>query len=202
MKKRVLLAVLSMVAIVAIAVTGTIAWLTDVTTPVTNTFSPSDIKIALNETNRTYKMIPGTTLAKDPYVTVKAGSEETWVFVEVVEANNTLDTGKWINWEASADWSSINDTADREIYAYKTAVDALEKDVGPLYFLKAGTGTDEASGHVSVSSAITAGNMGALTDATYPSLTFYAYAIQAEAGATAQEAWTAVNPATPTNSGN
>lgn len=69
----------------------TVAWLTDKTDPVTNTFTSSDINIKLTETTgENYKMVPGWTIAKDPKVTIKAGSEACWLFVRVEE-----DLGSW-----------------------------------------------------------------------------------------------------------
>ena len=93
---RSLALLLALVLLVGGGIGGTIAWLTAKTTEVKNTFSTSDITIELDETDtdpstegeqHSYKMIPGWTIDKDPYVTVKAGSEACFLFVEVSESD-------------------------------------------------------------------------------------------------------------------
>lgn len=100
MNKRILILALSLVLVATAVVSGTLAWLTDSTGPVTNTFSPANIDIDLTETwnydsngdktNDTWKadMIPGYTYTKDPVVTVKANSVDCYLFVEFKELNN------------------------------------------------------------------------------------------------------------------
>lgn len=86
----------ALVLVVCVAtISGTIAWLTDSTSTITNTFSPSDIDIELTETfntdtnedgkndSWTAKVVPGTQITKDPVVTVAKGSEDCWVFVKL-----------------------------------------------------------------------------------------------------------------------
>ena len=62
------LVVLSLMMVLAVAaVGGTIAWLTDSTDAVTNTFTVGNINIDLTETkNLDLKMVPGNTITKDP----------------------------------------------------------------------------------------------------------------------------------------
>lgn len=85
---------LAMALLVGCAIGGTLAWLVDSTQEVKNTFTTSNIEIDLNEADTTkdtdtgnetkdYKMVPGWTLSKDPKVTVKAGSEDCYLFVKV-----------------------------------------------------------------------------------------------------------------------
>lgn len=105
MKKtlRKVLPVLALVLVVAVAsVGGTIAWLTDKTDTVTNTFTVGNIGIKLyetlnpdgttkangsNVTNWQAKLIPGSKYAKNPVVSVDAGSEECYLFVKFDEIN-------------------------------------------------------------------------------------------------------------------
>ena len=72
MKKKILALVLALTLLVAGVVGGTLAWLTDRTAEVKNTFTVGDINIGLTETTADYKMVPGNTIAKDPTVTVKS----------------------------------------------------------------------------------------------------------------------------------
>ena len=84
---KILIIVLSAVLLVAGSVAGTLAWLTAQTDPITNTFTIGQIGLELSETNRTYKIVPGVEIPKDPTVTVTANSEPCWVFVKVEKTN-------------------------------------------------------------------------------------------------------------------
>ena len=98
MKKKIA-AISLCIALLAVAVIGgTIAYFTDTTETVTNTFVVGDIKITLDEQkvktdgtpdgdsrvkSNTYVMVPGRTYTKDPTVTVKANSEACYVRIKV-----------------------------------------------------------------------------------------------------------------------
>ena len=104
MKKKILLVGLLVVLVAAVSVGLTVAFLTS-QDQVTNTFTVGDVKIALDEAavnengeaipnadrvkENTYKLIPGHTYVKDPTVTVKAGSTESYVrmLVTVTESS-------------------------------------------------------------------------------------------------------------------
>lgn len=99
MKKKVL-SIVAVVLVLCCAIGGTLAWLTDKTGEVKNTFSPSDINITLTETPNTdtdndgkadawkADMIPGFSYAKDPVVTVKGDSVDCYLFVKFEEKGN------------------------------------------------------------------------------------------------------------------
>lgn len=89
------LTIISVALIMIMAVGGVLAYLTS-TASVTNTFTVGDVKIELDEAvvdengkavepeertseDQNYKLIPGQTYDKDPKVTVKKGSEESFV---------------------------------------------------------------------------------------------------------------------------
>ncbi|MBQ5326849.1 MAG: hypothetical protein J6K80_06565, partial [Oscillospiraceae bacterium] len=115
MKKKIAL-LMAMVMLFGMTVAGTLAWLQAETDPVVNTFTVGNINITLDEADvddtdedgdvterdkaNEYKMIPGQTYTKDPIVTVKADSEDCYLFVKVIELNNTLPgtTDKVIEW--------------------------------------------------------------------------------------------------------
>ena len=83
---------LAVMLVIGCAVGGTLAWLTDKTDAVQNTFTTSDVDIKLEETTGdSYKMVPGNTITKDPKVTVVAGSEKAYVFVKLEKSNNFDD---------------------------------------------------------------------------------------------------------------
>ena len=96
-KSKALLLTLCVVLLVAASVLGTMAYLTS-SAEVKNTFTIGKVEIKLDETDVTnptgprvtansYKLMPGTTYTKDPTVTVKAGSEESYVRMKVTFNN-------------------------------------------------------------------------------------------------------------------
>ena len=79
---------LALMLVIGCAVGGTVAWLTQKTDAVVNTFTYGDINIELTETtpeNKQAKIIPGIDIEKALKVTVKKDSEACWLFVEVKE---------------------------------------------------------------------------------------------------------------------
>ena len=96
MKKAKLLTMLGAVALIgAIGVGSTLAYLSDTTDVVENTFTVGKVEISLDETdndnpsgdrvteNEYTNMIPGTTYTKDPTVHVTNDSEDCYVFVKI-----------------------------------------------------------------------------------------------------------------------
>ena len=67
MKKKTLALFLALALVLGGVIGGTMAWLTDKTPEIVNTFTDSDIEITLTETGATnnansYKMVPGLSL--------------------------------------------------------------------------------------------------------------------------------------------
>lgn len=82
--------------VIGCAVGGTVAWLTQKTDAVVNTFTYGDINIELTETKpevKQAKIIPGIDIEKGPKVMVKKDSEACWLFVKV-EQTGTFVTDK------------------------------------------------------------------------------------------------------------
>ena len=183
MKKKSFVMVLALVLVFAVAVGGVVAWLTDKTDPVKNTFTVGDINITLTESGtndageKSYKMIPGSTLDKDPTVTVKAGSEDCYLFVKVEKSANF---DKFLTYAMATGWEKVADN----VYARKVLATDEVKSFSVL-----------AGDKVTVKTDVTKGDLNALTEATYPTLTFTAYAVQLHNGAetdwTAAQAWAA-----------
>ena len=130
-KRKALLLSLCAVLLVVASVLGTMAYLTSTDT-VTNTFTVGKVEIKLDETDVTnptgsrvqansYKLMPGTTYTKDPTVTVKAGSEESYVRMKVT-FNNAAALMEML---PSAD--NLEDFTPEEI--------ALIKKIAPILFL-------------------------------------------------------------------
>ena len=175
MKKKALALVLALTLLVAGIVGGTLAWLTDQTAEVKNTFTVGDINIGLTETTADYKMVPGNTIAKDPTVTVKANSEACWLFVKVTESANLDD---FITYAIATGWTEL----EAGVYYREVPASAADQTFSVL-----------AGDAVTVKNDVTRTMLEtAKTDA--PTLTFKAYAIQKDHFATADAAWAKVNP--------
>ena len=170
------LVLLAVVLVIGCAVGGTLAWLTDETAPVVNTFTSSDVSITLTETkpdSRTAKMVPGADIAKDPTVTVSADSEDCYVFVKVEKSVN-FDT--YMTYTEADGWAVI-ESGDNYVVYGRTA-----KANNSFSVLK--------DDKVAVRPDVTKANMAQIdgkggTDAqneaeiaARPKLTFTAYAIQ------------------------
>ncbi len=169
---------LSAALIVCATVAGTLAWLTDTTAPVVNTFTVGDINITLTESeNLDLKMVPGQPIEKDPKVTVKAGSEACWLFVKVEKSGN-FDS--FMTFEMADGWNALSGHAG----VYYRNVDATNADTG-FDVLK--------DNKVMVLDTVTKTMLeGAKTNA--PTLTFTAYAVQKDGINDADTAWGKVTP--------
>lgn len=188
---RGLVLVLALALIVGVAGGATFAWLTAKTDPVTNTFTYGDINITLAEsTGSDYKIIPGVNIAKDPKVTVKAGSEACWLFVKVDE-EGTFVANK-VTYSIADGWTK-GDGTKIPANVYYRAVDAVTADT-EFYVLK---GNDTyPNGVITVSDTLTKIDIkGILT--TTPKLSITAYAIQKDGMDSAAQAWAAI-PGTTT----
>lgn len=174
MKKKTLALVLALTLLVAGVVGGTLAWLTDRTAEVKNTFTVGDINIGLTETTTDYKMVPGNTIAKDPTVTVKANSEACWLFVKVTESEN-LDT--FITYAIAEGWTELQDG----VYYREVPASNADQTFSVL-----------AGNTVTVNDTVTK-EMLTAKDFTNPTLTFKAYAIQKDHFTTPADAWAEVN---------
>lgn len=178
--KKILVMAVAVATVACVSIIGTLAWLTATTGEVKNTFTVGNIDITLAETEGAdasyqFKMIPGQTIAKDPKVTVEAGSEDCWLFVKVTESDN-LET--YISYDMAADWTAVPDAAAGVYYYTGEAAKGT-----PISVL--------ADDQVTVKDSVTKENMDALeaSDATLPTLTFKAYAIQKASFGTAKDAW-------------
>ena len=101
MKARKILVSIAAVALVAaISIGGTLAWLTDKTENVVNTFTVGNVNIKLDETdiknptgdrtqdgNKYEELMPGYTYTKDPMVTILPNSEACYVRMKVTVKN-------------------------------------------------------------------------------------------------------------------
>ena len=195
---KLVVAMLAVTLLIGCAIGGTVAWLTDKTTAVVNTFTYGDINITLNETTgNDYKIIPGVNITKDPKVTVKANSEDCWLFVKVEEANwptfmEANGTTKKVSYAIATGWTAL----PGQNGVYYREVNAPTADTS-IYIL-AGDAT-YSQGVVKVSENLTKTEVNSITAGTQPRLTFTAYAVQKEGIDTAAAAWEKVNPTSGSN---
>ena len=167
---------------------GTVAWLTSAPDPVVNTFTYGDVDIELTETDtgldgdlnaRTneYVMIPAQAITKDPLITVKADSEELWLFVKLEKSEN-FDT--FMEYSMADGWTELENIED-VFYQHITA-DEIKTADKKISVIKDDTVTVKASVTKAMVNALDAA-------AAYPTLSVSAYAVQYAGNATAAEAW-------------
>lgn len=134
--KKTLTIALSMVLVAAIAVTGTLAFLTDESDILVNKFKFGNTEVEIAEPTWTaalggeeaMKVVPGQTVDKDPTVTVK-GSEEVYVYAYV---NNALADYVTIG-AISANWTPV--VGLDGLYRYNTTVTPADggTELEPLF---------------------------------------------------------------------
>lgn len=133
--KKLLLSILAVALVAAIAIGGTMAYLTD-RERVVNSFTVGNVDITLDEEkvnpdgtptpaddervqSNEYHLIPGCTYVKDPTVTVKAGSEESYVRMLVTincyDALQTIYEGAFLPQNFVAGWDSAVWVSTREV---------------------------------------------------------------------------------------
>lgn len=132
------LTLLAVVLLIGGTIGGTLAWLTAKSGPVTNTFTVGKIEIELKEhkledngtlgeevvESNSYKVLPGATQPKDPFVTVKAGSEKCYVYV-LVTNNLVIDNVPVATYDINdTDWDPIKIGTNSVLYQYKAIVNA------------------------------------------------------------------------------
>lgn len=214
MKQKSIALVLALVLVVGGAIGGTLAWLMDTTDTVTNTFTVGNIDIDLKEhdlvngkltddevtSEDTYKILPGTSQLKDPFVRVEKGSEACYVFVQVQEVNNTVPDSdpveKYITYSVDSAWNLL-DTANgiAVYYQEQDALTATDAQTATLNILA--DKTVSYSGDLSqddINKLYTFDDNGNITATTQPQLIFKAFAVQKEAAPTsAAAAWALVD---------
>ena len=184
-KKKVFVAVLCAAALVVASVLGTMAYLTS-QDAVKNTFTVGKVAITLDEAKvtdagdpvvgadrvktNTYKLIPGHEYTKDPTVHVTAGSEDSWLFVKVVDEIAGIEADTTVAAQMAANgWTAVE--GETNVYAYKATVTS---------------GQD-----IKVFENFTIKGDAAVADYAGKTITIEAYAIQADGFTTAADAWKA-----------
>lgn len=195
--RRALLSISLVLVMMMVAVGGTIAWLTDTTDAVKNTFTVGNIDIDLTETaNNSSKngweaeLNPGSVYPKDPKVTVIKGSEECYLFVQVTEPSNKENLLEYTLWkdmeptQHNLSWQQGDGTNIPNNVWYTTITEKLTASNNLVINLL-------KDDQVKVSDKLTNQTM----PASNVELSFKAYAAQT-ANMTAQQAWSEVNKQT------
>lgn len=158
---------------------GTVAWLVSKPTAITNVFTVGNINAELTETKKEFKIVPGVNITKNPIATVKANSENCYLFVELTEENWPTFTEK--------------DSTTRKVkYGIADGWTELESEHGVYYREVTKKDTDQPfdvlkGNKVTVSSTLTKENADAITGD--PKLTVAVYAVQKEGMGSAADAW-------------
>lgn len=176
---KTLVALLSLVLLLGCSLGGTLAWLSDSTDPVINTFTVGDINISLDESDDLdLTIVPGVPIKKDPKVTVLEGSEACWLFVEIKESANWPDDLTYSVVTGTEGWTKLTGVEGVENVYYRQ-VGASDR-AQEFYVLAGNT--------VTVSESLTKSELQQFAS-NKPTLTFTAYAVQQEGVADAETAW-------------
>ena len=175
----------AIVLVIGCTAGGTVAWLVSKPAPIVNVFTVGNINAELTETAKTetteFKIVPGVNITKNPVATVKAKSEDCYLFVQLTEEN-------WPNF-------TEKDSTTRKV-EYKIADGWTELEKGVYYREVAKSDTDQSfhvlqGDKVTVSSTLTKENADAI--AGTPQLTVAVYAVQKESMGSVDKAWAAAN---------
>lgn len=197
--KKSLALLLALLLLVGCIAGGTVAWLIAETKEVTNTFVAGKIgTLELEETkaDKTYIVIPGAPIAKDPKVSYTphtpeddtTASVDAYVFIKIAGTGWSYTDGKFQtangNLSFTIDttvWTPLTDGTDGIFYKVVGAGATLPE----TEIIK--------NSEITVLNTITDGTIKDIVDAANK-LTFTAYAIQKDGFATAALAWAALNP--------
>ena len=210
-RSKALLLTLCAVLLVTASVLGTMAYLTSQDT-VTNTFSVGSVAIKLDEAKanldgslvegaarvkaNSYKLLPGHTYNKDPMVTVRKGSEPSYIKMTVTFSEaSALDA---IFAPDGANLISIFNGYDSTTWIYKNNTNEATKNTRTYEFWyketvgapTADVALDALFDSITVPGSITNEQLATIEGMT---ITVNAYAIQADGFDNAEAAWAAFN---------
>ena len=178
----------AIVLVIGCTAGGTVAWLVSKPNAITNVFTVGNINATLTETAKTetteFKIVPGVDITKNPIATVKANSEDCYLFVKLTEKNwpaftEADNTTRKVKYEIADGWTKLED--------------------GVYYRVVTKDGTADQSFHVlkddlvTVSNTLTKENANAIQTAGAPELTVAVYAVQKESMGSVEKAWAAAN---------
>lgn len=167
----------AIVLVIGCTAGGTVAWLVSKPAAIVNVFTVGNINAELAETEKEFKIVPGVDIAKDPVATVKANSEDCYLFVQLTEKNwpaftETDNTTRKVKYEIADGWTKLKDG----VYY----CEVTKKDTDQTFQVLKGN-------KVTVSRTLTKENADAIADT--PKLTVAVYAVQKEGMGSVDKAW-------------
>ena len=185
--KKTIMMITALVLVAVMSIGGTFAYLTS-QDAVTNTFTVGKVDIELKETDmksdergnhNEYHMIPGEEIKKDPTVTVKGNSEDSYVFVEI--QNNLVSeeiSASLAEQIAANGWQPVEHQTN--VYYQKYAQQDSDKEL-PVFQT------------IPVSEYLTNDDLAAIVgNQESETIVVNAYAIQQSGFENVSDAWTAV----------
>lgn len=168
----------AIVLVIGCTAGGTVAWLVSKPDPITNVFTVGNINATLTETTTEFKIVPGVDITKNPVATVKAKSEDCYLFVQLTEANwpaftETGSSTRKVKYEIADGWTKLKDGV---YYREVTKDDAKDQVFHVLQ-----------DDQVTVSNTLTKENADAITGD--PKLTVAVYAVQKVGMDSPADAW-------------
>ncbi|MBE5857386.1 MAG: hypothetical protein E7296_07435 [Lachnospiraceae bacterium] len=178
MKKSLITMLVALVLVAAVGVGATLAYLSDKTGTVKNTFTIGKVDIDLTEyvdgeesaEGFDYtRVLPGARLSKNPVATVLKGSEDCYLFVKVVNPNTTITIES-----IAAGWTLLSDGVYYREVSYSATADQ----------------SFDVFNYVNVANTID-------ETATFEDIEITAYAVQKAGFADAAAAWTEASKVVP-----
>ena len=168
----------AIVLVIGCTAGGTVAWLVSKPAAIVNTFTVGDINAELTETAKEFKIVPGVDIVKDPVATVKAKSEDCYLFAQLTEGNwpaftEADNTTRKVRYEIADGWTELEDG----VYYREVAKNDAKDQAFPV--LK--------DNKVTVSNTLTKEEANAIVGT--PQLTVAVYAVQKAGMNSAAEAW-------------
>lgn len=175
----------AIVLVIGCTAGGTVAWLVSKPDPIVNVFTVGNINAELAETKTAFKIVPGVDIDKDPVATVKANSEDCYLFVQLTEKN----------WPTFTEATEAGSTARKVEYEIADGWTELKSEHGVYYREVLKKDTENRAFHVlkddlvTVSNTLTKENADAIQTAGAPELTVAVYAVQKEGMGSVDKAW-------------
>lgn len=173
----------AIVLVIGCTAGGTVAWLVSKPKPIVNVFTVGNINATLTETKTAFKIVPGVDIDKDPVATVKANSEDCYLFMQPTEENwpkfKTTEAGsttRKVEYELADGWIEL--TPLHGVYYREVTKSDTDQKFPVLKDNK-----------VTVSNTLTKEEADAIQKV--PKLTVAVYAVQKEGMGSAAEAWAA-----------
>lgn len=170
----------AIVLVIGCTAGGTVAWLVSKPDPIVNVFTVGNINAELAETATAFKIVPGVNITKNPVATVKAKSEDCYLFVQLTEENWPAFTEagsntRKVKYEIADGWTEL----EKGVYYRVVTKNDTEDQTFPVL----------QGDKVTVSNTLTKENADAIQKTGDPKLTVAVYAVQKEGMGSAAEAW-------------